>query len=251
MPKHTIEAIVNPNVAPTAIGQHWINTASKRHWLAAGDSLVGDWIEQTEDTAISDGDRGDITVSASGATWTVENGAISLAKMANLATQRIIGRTTSGTGVPEALTPGQATAILDTFTSTLKGLAPASGGGTSNFLRADGTWTTPGGGVSDGDKGDVLVSGSGATWTVQGATSPTFVTPALGTPSSGTLTNCTGLPISTGVSGLGTGVATFLATPSSANLASALTDESGSSTVAFTNSPTFVTPTLGVASATT
>ena len=82
-------------------------------------------------------------------------------------------------------------------------------------------------------------------------TSPTLTTPALGTPSSGTLTSCTGLPISTGVSGLGTNVAAFLATPSSANLASALTDESGSNTVAFTTSPTFVTPTLGVASATT
>jgi hypothetical protein len=56
--------------------------------------------------------------------------------------------------------------------------------------------------------------------------------------------------IANDVSGLGTGVATFLATPSSANLASALTDESGSSTVAFTNSPTFVTPTLGAAAAT-
>ena len=44
---------------------------------------------------------------------------------------------------------------------------------------------------------------------------------ALGTPASATLTNATGLPISTGVSGLGTGVATFLGTPSSANLASA------------------------------
>jgi hypothetical protein len=43
------------------------------------------------------------------------------------------------------------------------------------------------------------------------STSPTLVTPALGTPSSGTLTNATGLPISTGVSGLGTGVATALA----------------------------------------
>ena len=42
------------------------------------------------------------------------------------------------------------------------------------------------------------------------ATSPTLVTPALGTPSSGTLTSCTGLPISTGVSGLGTSVATAL-----------------------------------------
>ena len=43
------------------------------------------------------------------------------------------------------------------------------------------------------------------------ATSPVFVTPQLGTPSSGTLTNCTGLPISTGVSGLGTGIAAALA----------------------------------------
>lgn len=42
-------------------------------------------------------------------------------------------------------------------------------------------------------------------------TSPIFVTPALGTPASGVLTSCTGLPISTGVSGLGTGVATALA----------------------------------------
>jgi hypothetical protein len=41
--------------------------------------------------------------------------------------------------------------------------------------------------------------------------SPTFTTPVLGTPTSGTLTNCTGLPVSTGVSGFGTGVATALA----------------------------------------
>jgi len=94
------------------------------------------------------------------------------------------------------------------------------------------------------------VTGETGTGALVFAESPTLVTPALGTPASGTMTNVTGLPISTGVSGLGTGVATFLATPSSANLASALTDESGSSTVAFTTSPTFVTPTLGAAAAT-
>jgi hypothetical protein len=77
------------------------------------------------------------------------------------------------------------------------------------------------------------------------ATNAVLVTPALGTPSSGTLTNCTGLPISTGVSGLGSGVATFLATPSSANLRSALTDETGSGSAVFATSPTLVTPVLG------
>ena len=77
------------------------------------------------------------------------------------------------------------------------------------------------------------------------ATSPTLVTPALGTPASGVLTNATGLPIGTGVSGLGTGVATFLATPSSANLISAVTDETGSGALVFATSPTLVTPALG------
>jgi hypothetical protein len=43
------------------------------------------------------------------------------------------------------------------------------------------------------------------------ANTPTLVSPLLGTPTSGVLTTCTGLPISTGVSGLGTGIATALA----------------------------------------
>lgn len=68
---------------------------------------------------------------------------------------------------------------------------------------------------------------------------------ALGTPSSVTLTNGTGLPVSTGITGFGTGVAAFLATPTSANLATALTDETGSGAAVFATSPTLVTPVLG------
>ena len=76
------------------------------------------------------------------------------------------------------------------------------------------------------------------------STSPTLVTPILGTPTSATLTNATGLPIATGVSGLGTGVATFLATPSSANLISAVTDETGTGSLVFATSPTLTNPTV-------
>lgn len=60
----------------------------------------------------------------------------------------------------------------------------------------------------------------------------------------GSLADCTGLPISTGVSGLGTNVATFLATPTSANLAAALTDETGTGANVFATSPTLTTPTI-------
>jgi hypothetical protein len=70
-------------------------------------------------------------------------------------------------------------------------------------------------------------------------TSATLVTPALGTPTSGTLTSCTGLPISTGVAGLATGAADFLATPSSANLRTMLTDETGTGVAVFANAPVF------------
>lgn len=76
----------------------------------------------------------------------IANGAVTLAKQANIATARIMGRVTAGTGVQEALTGTQATTLLDVFTTSLKGLAPASGGGTSNYLRADGTWAAPPGG---------------------------------------------------------------------------------------------------------
>jgi hypothetical protein len=79
-------------------------------------------------------------------------------------------------------------------------------------------------------------------------TSPVMTNPTLGTVGQADLINATGLPISTGVAGLGTGVATFLGTPSSSNLRAAVTDETGTGSLVFATSPTLVTPNLGTPS---
>lgn len=258
------------------------------------------------------------------------NNAVTNAKAAQMAAGTLKGNNTGSTANASDLTATQATAMLDVFGSAAKGLVPASGGGTTTFLRADGSFAVPpGGGSGGGDMyaavydpqsiagdafdralhtgtqfaatisdfstaadarvsaavgvsvqaydadlttwagitpgtgvGTFLATPSSAnlraaltdetgTGSAVFAISPTLVTPNLGTPASGTMTNVTGLPISTGVSGLGTGVATFLATPSSANLAAALTDETGSGANVFATSPTLVTPNLGTPSAAT
>lgn len=89
---------------------------------------------------------GDVTKTAGGTSLTISNNVVTYAKIQDVsATSRILGRITSGAGDIEELTGTQATTLLDVFTDALKGLTPASGGGTSNFLRADGTWAAPGG----------------------------------------------------------------------------------------------------------
>lgn len=72
---------------------------------------------------------------------------------------------------------------------------------------------------------------------------PVFTTNAQGQVTS--VTNTTVTPAVGSITGLGTNVATFLATPTSANLAAAVTDETGSGALVFATSPTLVTPILG------
>jgi len=168
-----------------------------------------------------------------------------------------------------AITGGSITGITDlavadggtgasTAATALNNLLPSQTSNANKYLQTDGTNATWDAvslstaditgtlGVANGGTG---VTSSTGTVAVVLSNSPTLVTPALGTPSAAVLTNATGLPISTGVSGLGTGVATFLGTPSSANLISAVTDETGTGSLVFATSPTLVTPALGTPSA--
>lgn len=108
----------------------------------------------------------------------------------------------------------------------------------------DGTFSTTGAlktalsGVGSGTVTSVALSGGTTGLTVSGSPITTSGTITL----AGTLAVANG---GTGITSFGSGVATWLGTPSSSNLASAVTDETGSGSLVFATSPTLVTPVLG------
>ena len=156
--------------------------------------------------------------------------------------------TTTGTGVLTALGNNTNVAggvLVPAAALTANALVVGGGSGTGPSTVTTGTGVVTALGVNTGSAGAFVVNGG-----------------ALGTPTSGDLSNCTNIPVNqatgtlavanggTGITSFGTGVATWLGTPSSANLAAAVTDETGSGSLVFATSPSLTTPTLGVASAT-
>ncbi len=87
---------------------------------------------------------GDVAASGPGsAASTIQANVVSNSKLAQVPAHSYLGNNTGSTVDASYIGATALTADLDVFTNLLKGLAPASGGGTANFLRADGTWAAP------------------------------------------------------------------------------------------------------------
>jgi hypothetical protein len=172
---------------------------------------------------------GDATIAASGAI-TIANSAVTLGKMANLAANSFIGNNTGSAATPIALTATQATAMLNQFTTSLKGLTPASGGvGATYYLNATGGWSVPAGGGG----------GSGTVTSANQYSVPYYSVSPTGTTVIGLAPQTTN-----GVYFLRANVT------ASAAVAPDWLGSTGTGNVVLATSPTLVTPTLGAALAT-
>lgn len=109
----------------------YFSTLNTTHGVRFGDGSI-------QRIALANGDKGDITVSANGATWTIDDAAVSYAKIQDVsATSRLLGRKSAGAGDVEEISLGG-------------GLTFSSGNLT----------------INDGDHGDIVVSVGGTPWTI-------------------------------------------------------------------------------------
>jgi len=213
----TYSKIQNVSAASKLLGRGDSGSGSPQEiTLGTGLSMSGTTLNSSG--GVSDGDKGDITVTSTGTVWTIDSAVVTFAKIQNIATDRLLGRDTASTGSVEELTvtggveftgsggiqrsalTGDVTAsagsnsttiannavttakIIDaavtyakiqdvTAASKLLGRGDSGSGDVQEItlgsgLAMTGTTLSSTGGISDGDKGDITVSGSGTVWTI-------------------------------------------------------------------------------------
>ena len=199
-------------------------------------------------------DSGALAALATVGTSQIDDEAVTLAKMQHIPTANLLGRVTAATGDVEDLTATQATTILNNFTSALKGLTPSSGGGTTNFLRADGTWNTPAGGGNVSNVATPL-NDQLAVWTsatsIEGTTGLTYNGTALDVTGNITLTGTVdGINIAVDVAAntvKNTNVPTALSTGTVTATTYGITSDGGADDVVLPEATTTVAGLLGAA----
>ena len=101
----------NPSASDLVVGEVALRTDNASLFTKKDDGTVA---EIGAAAGVSDGDKGDITVSNSGATFTIDNDAVTYAKIQNVsATNRILGRDSSGAGVIEEITPANLRTMIN------------------------------------------------------------------------------------------------------------------------------------------
>lgn len=143
--KGTFSGSGNPNYPAGLKGDTYVCSVAGKIGGASGKPIaVGDFIICTATSAVT-GNEASV-----GTSWSILEANITATGSAGLA-------------MLAATTAAEQTALLDNFTSSLKGLVPASGGGTTNYLRADGNWAAAGGAVTIPRVIHVMTSGNDTT----------------------------------------------------------------------------------------
>jgi hypothetical protein len=206
-------AVVNADINASAAIAH-----SKLASMSSGNILVGSSGSVPTSVAVT----GDVTISNAGLT-TIANDAVTFGKMQPVSGYSIVGKPTTGSG--DIAEIGSSSFMLEASTGFLRQADAASARSTLGI-------TLPLS-VANGGTGVTTSTGSGANVL---ATSPTLITPVLGTPAAGSvLTNCTGLPLTTGVTGI----------LPVANGGTGVTASTGTGENVLASTPTLITPILG------
>jgi len=193
----------------TQVGQ-WNRTNLKDYTgTLVGTQTTQNVFNATATTVNAFGAATTLTIGATSGTATIRNSTVAITNAATVGSSLTV---TGAAALNGGITVDTSNFTVDGTTGAVSTASDATVLGTIHLGHAsDTTLARSAAGVVTIEGVEIVTLSRSQTLTNKTLTSPTLTTPALGTPSSGTLTSCTGLPVSTGISGLGTSVATALA----------------------------------------